>query len=94
MEWTQGEFVITTDPAKDEMVARDSEVTVKVSLGPELVPIPKVFGSSVSEAAAAIEAEGLCVSGTQGSPTKPATGTIPASGTEVKRGTCVTITTN
>ncbi len=87
-------LVIATDPGRDTMVPRDSEVTVKVSLGPELIAITGVAGLSVSEAAAAIEAQDLCVSGTQGSPTKPATGTIPAKGTEVKPGTCVTITTN
>ncbi len=53
--------VIGSEPGKGETVPRDSEVTVIVSLGPELIAVPGVAGLSVSEAAAAIEAKGLCV---------------------------------
>jgi serine/threonine-protein kinase len=86
--------VITSEPGEGESVPKGAEITVRMSLGPPLIPIPDVRGDSVSQAAAAIEAKGLCVSGTQGSPTRDVTGTVPSVGTEVKRGTCVTIVTN
>jgi len=85
--------VIAAEPTPGEVVDRGTPVRVDVSLGPPVVAIPNVRGQSVVDAAAAIEAAGLVVSSTTGSPTRPVTGTEPSIGDVVRLGTSVTITT-
>jgi serine/threonine-protein kinase len=77
--------VISVKPGSGEQGPRGSTVAIVVSKGPETVPVPDVVGLSVVDAAKAIEAAGLTVSGTSGSPTKKVTASNPAAGTVVKR---------
>ena len=87
-------LVIQTDPPAGSTVARDSTVTVQISLGKEPVKIPAaIVGMSVSEATSTLEAAGLTVSGVDGSPGKAVTGSNPAVGTEVRPGSSVTLIT-
>lgn len=85
--------VLEIDPGAGTMVARDSTVTLVVSSGPPTIPVPDVRGLSAVEAAKRLEGAGLVVSSTQGSPAKPVTGTNPAAGTQVRRGSSVVIIT-
>jgi beta-lactam-binding protein with PASTA domain len=82
-------LVVNTSPGAGAKAARDSKVTVNVSKGPELIPLPDVRGKSVGDATAALEAAGFVVDGVQGNPTKPVTNTSPTPGTPVKRGSHV-----
>ncbi len=92
--YAQGQ-VIQTDPPAGSTVARDSVVTVQVSLGKEPVTIPaSIVGKSVSDATTILTGLGLTVSGVQGNPSKPVTGASPAIGSQVKPGSAVTLTTN
>ncbi len=52
---------------------------------PITLQVPPVKGRTAADAAAVLQAAGLKVSGTQGSPANPVTGTNPAEGTTVKR---------
>jgi eukaryotic-like serine/threonine-protein kinase len=83
--------VIRLDPGEGQQAPRDSEVTVVVSQGPDLVQVPDVSGMDLEEAVAAIEGAGLVVGDAFG----PANGdpflTSPRAGTEVRRGTTVDI---
>jgi serine/threonine-protein kinase len=83
--------VIRVEPGEGEKVARDSEVSVVVSKGPDLVKVPEVKGQSLDEAVQAIEGAGLVVGDAFG----PANGdpflTSPSAGTQVKRGATVDI---
>ncbi|MCU0268755.1 MAG: PASTA domain-containing protein [Acidimicrobiales bacterium] len=85
--------VTWVEPRAGTEVPRDTPVTVVVSLGPELVTVPDVSTLSVVEAARQLEAVGLRVSGTQGSPTSNVSFTMPAAGAGVKPGTSVTLFT-
>jgi serine/threonine-protein kinase len=81
--------VIGTDPAAGAEVPRDSTVRVLVSKGPELIAVPDVTGRTVEEAAAALEAAGLTVSGVTGNPRGTVLATDPPAGEQVPRGTGV-----
>jgi beta-lactam-binding protein with PASTA domain len=59
-----------------------------------MVEVPDVKGRTAANAATELQAKGLQVSGTQGSPANPVTGTNPAAGTSVRRGTAVAIITS
>lgn len=88
-------LVIQTDPPAGSTVARDSTVTVQVSLGKEPITIPaSIVGKTVAQATTILEGLGLTVSGVQGNPGKPVTGASPAVGSQVKPGSSVTLTTN
>jgi beta-lactam-binding protein with PASTA domain len=52
-----------------------------------------VSGQSVVEAAATLEAAGLVVSSTDGSPSNPVVRTDPPSGTTVRKGSSVALAT-
>jgi serine/threonine-protein kinase len=88
-------LVIQTDPPAGSTVARDSTVTVQVSLGKEPVTIPaSIVGKTVAQASTILEGLGLTVSGVQGNPGQPVTGASPAVGSQVKPGSAVNLTTN
>ncbi len=89
---TKGQ-VMAVAPAAGEKADKGSTVRLTVSKGPPTVPVPSVAGLSVVDAGNKLEAAGLVVSGTQGSPTKPVVGTSPAAGTTVRKGSAVTIVT-
>ncbi|HET7487993.1 MAG TPA: PASTA domain-containing protein [Acidimicrobiales bacterium] len=82
--------VVGTKPASGNSVERDSSVTINVSKGPDTVAVPDVIGKSVADAAAAIQAAGLQVSGKGGKPNGQLVfSTDPAPGTQAKRGSGV-----
>jgi beta-lactam-binding protein with PASTA domain len=86
--------VISTDPPAGTQVARDSTVTITVSLGKQPIKIPaSIVGMSVSDATSTLTALGLTVGGVQGNPAQKVTGASPAVGTEVKPGSSVTLVT-
>jgi len=85
--------VISISPGAGASVARGSTVTITVSQGPKPVIVPSVKGLSVTDAANALQAAGLTVSGTQGSPLGAAVSTDPGAGASVKKGTSVVIIT-
>jgi serine/threonine-protein kinase len=82
-------------PAAGEKVARGSMVTLWVSEGPEKVATPDVSGQTIAEADAALTAEGLNIKHVAGSSPEVKKGQIykqvPAAGTEVERGTVITV---
>ena len=83
--------VVGTTPDGGAEVARDSEVQILVSKGPDVVKVPTVKGLTLQQAIAALEGAGLTVGDVFG----PAKGqpftTSPDAGTSVKRGTKVDI---
>lgn len=85
--------VIEAAPSPGQTVDRGTPVLVEVSLGPPVVLVPDVRGLPVVEAARQLEAAGLVVTATTGSPTQPVTGTDPARGTTVRLGSNITIST-
>jgi serine/threonine-protein kinase len=64
-------------------------VTVNVSKGPELIPVPDVRGMSVQDATNKLTAAGFVADGVTGPLNKPVTNTSPPPGTPVKRGSHV-----
>lgn len=87
--------VISISPAAGQEVAKGSAVTVTVSRGKRPVTIPaSIVGKSVADASAQITALGLTVSGVTGNPTKSVTGSTPATGTQVKAGSAVSLVTS
>jgi serine/threonine-protein kinase len=85
--------VISVSPPSGQQAAKGSTIAIVVSKGPPTVVVPDVRTLSVVEAAAQLEAAGLSVSDTQGSPTKAVSRTDPAGGTTVRRGASVTLFT-
>jgi eukaryotic-like serine/threonine-protein kinase len=83
--------VVAQTPAEGR-AARGSQVVVEVSRGPELVTVPDLGGRSREQAEAALSELGLRASTTA----RPGPGGAvrfqePGSGTEVRKGTTVTI---
>ncbi len=88
-------IIIDTEPGEGATVPRDSTVTLIVSIGPETVVIPSsIVGQSVTEATTTLQGLGLAVSGIQGSPLNPVTGTNPAVGQSVRKNTSVALITS
>jgi serine/threonine-protein kinase len=83
--------IIGTDPAAGTLAPRDSEVGVIVSLGPPLVQVPNVTGSSVEAASDALVAAGLVADVENFGRGKPVRAQDPAAGTTVRRGSKVTL---
>jgi beta-lactam-binding protein with PASTA domain len=84
---------VLKSPSAGESVPRGAAVPIVVSSGPPMVTVPSVAKMSLADAAAKLQADGLTVSGTQGSPLNKVQGTNPAAGTVVRRGTPVVIIT-
>jgi serine/threonine-protein kinase len=68
--------VIGTDPAAHELLARDTEVTIIVSTGPQLVDVPNVVGMLRADAEAALTGVGLSVRVSFASAPPPQQGTV------------------
>jgi serine/threonine-protein kinase len=86
---------IRTVPSAGEEVERGERVQLFVSSGPELVSVPDVTGLSRSSAEAALSDAGLEVSIEEQESEEPEDDVIsqnPSAGTEVERGSTVTIT--
>jgi serine/threonine-protein kinase len=86
--------VMAQDPAGTTPIQVGSTVTIVISQGPELVPIPNVFSMTRTAAITALENVQLQAKViVQGAGTgKHVTRISPKAGTEVKRGSTVTIT--
>jgi beta-lactam-binding protein with PASTA domain len=88
-------FAIRTVPRAGEEVERDTRVTLFVSTGPEQVTVPDVIGLSGDSAESSLAAEGFGVAVQEQESAEPEGEVIaqsPGGGTEVDRGTTVTIT--
>jgi beta-lactam-binding protein with PASTA domain len=88
-------YAIRTVPRAGEEVERDTRVTLFVSTGPEQVTVPNVVGLSRESAEARLSAEGFGV-GVHEEQSEETEGQViaqsPGSGSQVDRGTTVTIT--
>jgi eukaryotic-like serine/threonine-protein kinase len=86
--------VVGTIPPAGTSVTVGSSVTVQISKGPQLFPVPPVRGFSVTYAAQVLGNAGFQVNSVSGNPLSPATGTYPAQGTMLRKGSSVTIITS
>ena len=89
--------VLAQDPGGDARVRRGSTVTIFVARRPPRVSVPSVGGSSLADATAQLRALGLKVSSSDQPVTDPSQdGTVigqdPSPGTEVQRGSSVSLT--
>ena len=85
--------VIETRPAAGSGAQPGSEVTVVVSKGPETVPVPEVGGMTVTEAEERLNAAGLRVGQVKGSPSRLVVRSEPGAGSQVKKGSSITLVT-
>ena len=85
--------VIGTSPAAGASAARGATVTVNVSKGPDMVPVPDVTGKSVQDATTIMQQAGLSIGNVFGPPNKKIFVTDPAKGTQVHRGSSVNVYT-
>lgn len=85
--------VIGTDPPAGTEVPRDTEVTVVVSKGPDLVRVPETAGMRVAEAIEVLERAGFVVEEVDGRASARVLDTDPPGGTMARRGSSVIIVT-
>jgi beta-lactam-binding protein with PASTA domain len=83
--------VIGTDPPAGQLAPRDSQVVVHVSKGPQPVAVPNVVGASVEQASQALQATGLQADVQNFAPGGTVKSQSPPAGTQVNRGTKVTL---
>ena len=84
--------VVGTSPAVGQSVAKGSTVTVNVSKGPELVAVPTgLVGATVEAASQKLQDVGLVPDVENYGPGKKVRATDPTSGTQVKKGSKVTL---
>src|SRR5690606_7507236 len=83
--------VVGTEPEAGAQAPRDSTVRVLVAQGPRLVPGPDVRWRYVWQTSQILDSQGLPVAGGRASPVPTVTGTAPAAGTRVERGTGVVL---
>jgi serine/threonine-protein kinase len=83
--------VIGTDPAANQGANRGSQVTVHVSKGPEMVPVPNLVGLTLEAAQAQLQAKGFEVDTQSYLPGRLVRAQSPAANTSVNKGTKVTL---
>jgi beta-lactam-binding protein with PASTA domain/tRNA A-37 threonylcarbamoyl transferase component Bud32 len=83
--------VIGTDPASGQPAARDSQVGIIVSLGPEIVHVPTVTGKTVEAASEALRSAGLVPSVENYGPGKSVRAQDPSGGSQARKGSKVTL---
>jgi serine/threonine-protein kinase len=83
--------VVGTDPAVGAMAPRDSEVSVVVSKGPEIISVPNVVSMTVEAASEALRAVGLVPDVEDFTPGGKVRAQSPSGGAQVKRGDKVTL---
>jgi beta-lactam-binding protein with PASTA domain/tRNA A-37 threonylcarbamoyl transferase component Bud32 len=83
--------VISLSEEPGTQVPRDSEITVVVSKGPDLVAVPDVRGRTLAQAEAALEEAGLVLGQDCCNSKGKVVTTDPAPGTKVRRGTEVNV---
>ncbi len=85
--------VIGTTPAIGTPEKLGTTITVNVSQGPQMVPVPDVTKDTVAKATAALQAAGLAVGQVYGPPNGKVFTSTPLAGTSVKKGTAVNLYT-
>lgn len=85
--------VVRTDPSAGQKEPYGSRVTVVVSKGPDLVPVPNLINLSFDQATAAAQRQGLSIT-VQGrvTPNQLVSGQQPAPRTKIARGSDITVT--
>jgi serine/threonine-protein kinase len=83
--------VIGTDPAAGQPAARDSEVGIIVSQGPEIIKVPNVTGSTVEAASEALRSAGLVPDVQNYSPGARVRAQDPSGGAQARRGSKITL---
>jgi serine/threonine-protein kinase len=83
--------VIGTDPPAGQLAPRDSQVVVHVSKGPQPVAVPNVVGASVEQASQELQASGLQADVQNFAPGRTVKSQTPPAGTQVNKGTKVTL---
>jgi serine/threonine-protein kinase len=84
--------VVGTDPAVGQAAAKGATVTINVSKGPELVTVPSsLVGMTVEAASQQLQALGLVPDVENYGPGKRVRATVPVGGTQVKKGSKVTL---
>ena len=84
--------VVGTDPAVGQAAPKGSTVTVNVSKGPELVTVPSnLIGMTVEAASQQLQALGLVPNVENYGPGKKVRATDPTGGTQMKKGSKVTL---
>ena len=86
--------VTRTVPAAGSPEAKGSAVTVYVSQGPPLVPVPPLGGDTVAQATTALTNQGLTVGPVYGPPGGKVFDTVPTAGTAEPVGTAITLYTD
>jgi eukaryotic-like serine/threonine-protein kinase len=89
--------VSSQDPAPGTALPRGSTVTLVVSKGRDLVPVPSLAGLNLTQATAALQAAGFVVGTVTGDPTTPlvqasASGVEVVAGEPVPRGSAIDLT--
>jgi serine/threonine-protein kinase len=83
--------VVGTTPAAGTAAPRGSQVTINLSKGPELVAVPNLVGRSLDAATAQLQGLGFVVDTQSYLPGRVVRASDPASGTQVPKGTKVTL---
>jgi eukaryotic-like serine/threonine-protein kinase len=83
--------VVGTDPPAGQLAPRDSQVAVHVSKGPQPVAVPDVVNMSVEQASQTLRASGLDADVQNFAPGRPVKSQNPPAGTQVNRGSKVTL---
>ncbi len=85
--------VIATQPGPGGSVAKGTVITLVVSLGPQMVTVPNVYGDSVGQAARALSKVGLVAGSVYGPAGGTVFATIPGAGQSVPVGDVVDLYT-
>ena len=83
--------VVGTDPAAGQPAPRDSQVVVHVSKGPQPVAVPNVVNMSVEQASQMLQTSGLDADVQNFAPGRTVKSQNPPAGTQVNRGSKVTL---
>jgi serine/threonine-protein kinase len=83
--------VVGTDPAAGTAAPKGSQVTIAVSKGPELVAVPNLVGKTLEAATAQLQGLGFVVDTQSYLPGRVVRATDPAAGTQVAKGSKVTL---
>ena len=83
--------VIGTEPGAGQAVSKGSSVTIVVSKGPEMVPVPDLRGKTLDVATQALQAAGFQVDTESYLPGRIVHAQDPAAGTSVVKGSKVTL---
>ena len=88
--------VISQDPSANVSIRKGETVTLTVSTGKELIPIPNVVGQDQAQAQNTLDTAGFTVTVKQQQDDKIAQGKVistnPVAGTKVAKGTAITLT--